>query len=69
MTVTFPAGSVSQDVEVPTIDDDTPELLENFGASLSGPAPGLTLGADSTANVEITDNDGKTNSKVLFFDH
>ena len=56
-TITFPAGSTNQTVSVPTVDDDTNEELEEFSAQLSNPSDELVLGTDSSAQINIEDND------------
>ena len=58
LTVTFPAGSTTQEVLVQTVEDSIHERAESFTAILSNPVGG-ELGTDTTATVIIADNDGK----------
>ena len=54
-TITFTAGgSNTQNIGVSTIDDSTAEGPENFTVTLANPSPGVSLGASSTATVEIS---------------
>ena len=55
--ITFPAGSTNQTVSIPILDDDTNEQLEEFSAQLSNPSEELMLGRDSSAQINIEDND------------
>ena len=57
--VTFPAGSTTQEVPVQTVGDTIHERAESFIAILSNPVGG-ELGTDTTATVNIADNDGKS---------
>ena len=60
-----------QTVSVPTVDDDTNEELEEFSAQLSNPSDELVLGTDSSAQVNIEDNDcefiEKKNKELTYF--
>ena len=56
-TLTFPAGATELTVPVDTIDDSLTEIQENFGATLSNPSQGVSVGDQSVAVVIITDND------------
>ena len=56
-TITFPAASTNQTVSVPTVTDDTNEELEEFSAQLINPSDELVLGTDSSAQINIEDND------------
>ena len=70
-TITFPAGQTEQTVVVSTLDDNIDEPLESLQAVLSAPnGNGLqfALGPDSTATVDIEDNDGKLNRVQGFVD-
>lgn len=58
MTITFPAGTTELAIPVNTTDDEIAELPEDFTALLSNPSQGLAVGAQDTATVTITDNDG-----------
>jgi Calx-beta domain/Domain of unknown function (DUF4214) len=55
-TVKFAPGETSKAVSIFIIDDSYLEGTENFTVSLSNPS-GASLGAQSTANVAITDNE------------
>ena len=59
-----------QTVSVPTVDDDTNEELEEFSAQLSNPSDELVLGTDSSAQVNIEDNDrefiGKKHEELTY---
>ena len=44
-------------MSVPTVDDNTNEELEEFSAQLSNPSDELVLGTDSSAQINIEDND------------
>ena len=59
LTVTFPAGTTTQEVLVQTVEDSIHERAERFTAILSNPVGG-ELGTDTTATVNIVDNDGKS---------
>ena len=56
-TVTFPAGSTTQEVPIQTVGDTIHERAESFTAILSSPVGG-ELGTDTSATVNIADNDG-----------
>ncbi len=57
VTLTFPAGTTSLNVTVPTINDSIDELTpEEFTVVLSNPSAPLTIG-DGTATGQIFDND------------
>ena len=59
-TVTFAAGELSQTVTVSTLNDNTAEPTEQFQAFLSNPlpSPGVVLGGQDTAVVDILDDEG-----------
>ncbi len=58
-TVSFGDGSATpQVINVPLCNDIVFEGDETFGATLSLPTGGVTLGAQTTATATITDNDG-----------
>ena len=44
-------------MSVPTVTDDTNEELEEFSAQLINPSDELVLGTDSSAQINIEDND------------
>ena len=46
-------------LSVPIVDDDVNELPESFTAMLSNPSQGAELGPDSTATINIADDDRK----------
>ena len=54
-TVTFPPGTNTQVVSIPTITDEVGEETETFTAVLSSPSAGTTIGV-GTATVEIEDD-------------
>ena len=54
--VTILAGETEATIVVATIDDNIAEQLENFSALLSGPSEGLSIGTQSTATINISDN-------------
>ena len=58
-----------QTVSVPTVNDNTNEELEEFSAQLSNPSEELVLGTDSSAQINIEDNDrefGEKKHKELY---
>jgi hypothetical protein len=55
-TLIFPAGSTSQTFTVTILDDTILEPTEQIGLALSSPV-NATLGAPSTATIDITDNE------------
>ena len=54
-TVTFPPGTNTQVVTIPTTTDEVGEETETFTAVLSSPSDGTTIGV-GTATVEIEDD-------------
>lgn len=52
-----PGDTGAKTFTVPIINDTTPEGDEGFFVTLNGPTGGATLGAPSTANVTIVDDD------------
>ena len=56
-TVTFLAGTTSQEVTIQTVEDSINEPPERFTALVNNPIGG-SLGPDRTAFVNIVDNDG-----------
>jgi len=58
-TLTWPDSDMNnKTVQVPVINDSTPETDEAFRVTLSSPTGNSTLGSPSTAEVEIPCNDG-----------
>ena len=57
-TIDFAAGETQLSFEVTILDDEVFEVTESFTAVLSNPTGGLSLGADSTATVNIADDGG-----------
>lgn len=55
--LTFQPGETEISFPVSTIEDTTNEPVESFIVTLSNPQ-GAILGEDSTANVDIADDDG-----------
>ena len=58
MIITFPPGSTSANVFVPTVADGVAERTERFNAELTNPTGGAVLGDDTTASVDIMDGNG-----------
>ena len=58
-TITFPAGTTTQEISFMTVEDSIHERPESFTVILSNPVGG-ELGSDSTATVNIGDDDGKS---------
>ncbi len=56
-TLVFRRGVTQREIQVPIRDDSIIEPDELFHVVLSNPSPGVTLGANSTADVTIHDND------------
>ncbi len=59
-TLTFNDGETSKAINVPIIDDNTPEGIESFTLSLSNPTGGAVLGNVTTASFFIQDNEQPT---------
>lgn len=59
VTVTFPAGTVTQTVSVQTTEDSLSEGPERFTATLSNPTgtDGFGIGPNNVATVNINDDD------------
>ena len=65
-TVTFPAGSTVQTVNVSTIDDSDAESPESFVAMLSSPTPSDVVEiSQPTATVNVEDNEGMATGKEI----
>ena len=62
-TVTFPAGSTRQSVDIPIINDTVLEPDETFSLEISVPEAAVTAGiigsCDPIVATEIIDDDGK----------
>jgi hypothetical protein len=56
-TITFFAGQSEGSVSISTMEDTTPEQMEDFTAVLSNPSEGLIV--QDMARIDITDNEGK----------
>ena len=56
-TVTFPAGSTAQKVQITTVDDGNEEASKTFTVALSS-SVGATIGTPASTVVTIVDNDG-----------
>lgn len=57
LTVKFDKGEVKQTVQIPLIDDQLVEGPETIQLSLDAPSSGAAIGEQSTATLEIVDND------------
>lgn len=57
ITVSFAAGETSKTVNIPIINDTTPELDETIQLILTNPTGGATIGTQNTATLTIVDND------------
>ncbi|MEL7333017.1 MAG: Calx-beta domain-containing protein, partial [Cyanobacteria bacterium J06560_2] len=69
ITVTFANGETTKTVTLPIVNDDLLEPTEAFSIALSGLTNGATLGAQSTAEVAILDDDaaGKLSFETATF--
>jgi len=56
-TITFPAGATSRTFTVPTIGNFSPDADRILGLALANPTNGATLGARSTANLIVLNDD------------
>ena len=63
-TMTFAAGETSKSFSIAIVDDSYAEGNETFTIGLNSPS-GATLGAQSTATVTITDNDGSNGANPI----
>jgi hypothetical protein len=63
-TMTFAANETSKSFSIAIVDDSYAEGNETFTVSLSGPS-GATLGAQSTATVNIIDNDSSNGANPI----
>ncbi|WP_053540396.1 ELWxxDGT repeat protein [Anabaena sp. WA102] len=61
VTLTFANGETSKNVIIPIIDDNVYEPTETVNLALSNPSNGATLGTETTAILNIIDNDPNTN--------
>ena len=59
-TITFLNGETTKTIEIPIVDDPTPEVNETFTVSLSAVSGGATLGTPLTGTVTILDNEVPT---------
>jgi Ca2+-binding RTX toxin-like protein len=57
IVVDFTDGQLQQTVTVPIVDDGDPETTEQLTLTLSAPTGGAILGTQTTANLNIRDND------------
>lgn len=57
-TITIADGATTGTITFTVANDDVVELLETATATISNPSIGLTLGATTTQDIAITDNDG-----------
>lgn len=57
IAVNLAAGQIEQIVQVPLIDDLAIENPETIALTLVSPQSGVTIGAQSTANLTVVDND------------
>jgi hypothetical protein len=63
-TLRFAAGESSKTIFIPLVDDGYVEGPESFSIRLSNPL-GTSLGANSSAIITITDNDGATSNPIV----
>ena len=59
MSITVPAGEVTQSFTVGIIDDDVAECSETFNVTMSIESCGFTIGNNKTGEVMIRDNDSR----------
>ena len=59
-TITIPGGATTGSVTFTVVDDALIEGAETATLTISSPSAGLTLGATTTQNIAITDNDFPT---------
>ena len=57
ITVTFANGETTKTFTIPIVDDSIFENTENLNLTLSNPTGGATLGTQTTATLNIIDND------------
>ncbi|MDP2901989.1 MAG: ExeM/NucH family extracellular endonuclease [Methylovulum sp.] len=60
-TITIPNGQTTGTVTFTVVDDATIEGSETATVTISSPSAGITLGATTTQNIAITDNDAGGN--------
>ncbi|MDZ8186393.1 MAG: putative Ig domain-containing protein [Nostoc sp. ChiSLP02] len=56
--ITIPSGSTTGSITFTVVDDALVEGTETATLTISNPSTGITLGATTTQNITITDNDG-----------
>jgi YD repeat-containing protein len=61
-TVTFAPAELTKSLEISTIEDILPEPAEDFSVILTDPTVGATLLPESTAVINLNDNDGVANT-------
>ena len=64
-TITIPAGGTFGTATFTVIDDVAVEGLETATIAISNPSTGITLGATTSINVSITDNDSANTAPVI----
>ncbi|HEY9692384.1 MAG TPA: Calx-beta domain-containing protein [Oculatellaceae cyanobacterium] len=57
ITVNLAAGEISKTVNIPIVNDTTPELDETLQLTLTTPTGGATIGQQNSASLTIIDND------------
>lgn len=55
--VTFNVGETRKTIDIPIVNDITPESLETLNLTLVNPIPGVTIGQQRVAVLEIADDD------------
>ena len=67
-TITLPAGQATGSVIFTVVDDTLVEGIEIAALAINAPSAGLTLGATTTQNITITDNDVAIGSNLSITD-